>query len=129
MEIEAVLDANGAFYEAFVDRDVAAMDEIWARDLPVACIHPGWDVLLDRQSIMASWAKILADPSSPSIESENPTAHLFDDVAFVVCHEVIRDHVLVATNVFAKESGEWRMVHHQAGPMAVSHAEPAPRIH
>ena len=39
---EAVLFANEAFYRAFADRDVEAMDEVWAQGVPVACIHPGW---------------------------------------------------------------------------------------
>ena len=37
----AVLAANAAFYRAFAERDVDAMDALWARSIPVACIHPG----------------------------------------------------------------------------------------
>ena len=36
-----MLFANEAFYRAFADRDMAAMDGVWAVHAPVACIHPG----------------------------------------------------------------------------------------
>jgi hypothetical protein len=38
---EQVLFANEAFYRAFADRDIDAMDALWARGEPVLCIHPG----------------------------------------------------------------------------------------
>ena len=40
-----LLRANRAFYEAFNERDIAAMDELWAHHTPVACVHPGWPPL------------------------------------------------------------------------------------
>jgi hypothetical protein len=43
---------------------------------------------------------------------------------FVVCHEVLPEGVLVATNVFVREDGAWKVVHHQAGPVATAAAEP-----
>ena len=36
---DAVLAANLEFYRAFTTRDLAAMDALWARAAPVACIH------------------------------------------------------------------------------------------
>ncbi len=32
----ALLGANAAFYDAFATRDIEAMDELWARGVPVA---------------------------------------------------------------------------------------------
>ena len=34
---------------------------------------------------------------------------------------------LVATNVFVREDGAWRMVHHQSTPIAPGQARPLPR--
>jgi hypothetical protein len=31
---------NEAFYQAFRARDLAAMDDLWAREAPVVCIQP-----------------------------------------------------------------------------------------
>ena len=39
-ETSAVLAANQAFYAAFARRDTAAMDDLWARETRVACLHP-----------------------------------------------------------------------------------------
>jgi hypothetical protein len=48
----------------------------------------------------------------------SPTAHVLGDSAFVVCHEVIEGTRLVATNTFVREDRAWKMVHHQAAPIA-----------
>ena len=45
----ALLFANEAFYAAFAGHDYAAMEALWARHAPVACIHPGWGVLEGRE--------------------------------------------------------------------------------
>jgi hypothetical protein len=39
-------------------------------------------------------------------------------MAFVVCVETLSGGRLAATNVFVREGGEWRIVHHHAGPIA-----------
>ena len=52
-------------------------------------------------------------------------------MALVVCREVIGDTTLAATNVFVRERGDWRLVHHQAGPTSNRRRRPratAPRV-
>jgi hypothetical protein len=58
---DAVLAANLEFYRAFATRDLKAMDALWARRVPVACLHPGWTALKDRDAIIESWAGILSN--------------------------------------------------------------------
>ncbi|MGZ6143807.1 MAG: nuclear transport factor 2 family protein [Myxococcales bacterium] len=112
-----VLAANAAFYAAFARRDAAAMDELWARDAPVACLHPGWEPLLGRDAVVHSWRGILLGGGAPpSIRCEQPIAHLAGGTAFVICSEIVPGGALVATNVFVHERGAWRMVHHHASP-------------
>lgn len=113
-----VIAANDAFYRAFAARDLAAMEALWARRAPVACIHPGWDVLTDRDQVMASWAAILGNPAAPQIRYHDPEAFLLGDAAFVICGEMVFGTRLVATNTFVREDGAWRMVHHQASQVA-----------
>ena len=115
---EDVLAANAAFYRAFAARDTSAMDALWARDSAVACVHPGWRPLFGRDEVMASWLSILGNPSAPAIAFRDATAHLGGDLAFVLCTESLPGGELIATNVFARERGAWRMVHHHAGPIA-----------
>ena len=45
------------------------------------------------------------------------TARVFGAVAVVICRELVSGSPLVATNVFVREEGEWRMSHHHAGPV------------
>jgi len=111
-----VLFANEAFYVAFAGRNLQAMSEVWARSRPVTCIHPGASTLQGRDEVIRSWRAILSNPASPRIVCRNATAHLFGDVAYVLCWEQIQDAFLIATNIFAREDGHWRMVHHQASP-------------
>ena len=60
-------------------------------------------------------------------EASGGQVHAFEtfvtgETAFVVCYEVIGTTVLVATNLFRKEDGAWRLAHHQAGPCDLSPA-------
>ena len=114
-EHAAVLFANDAFYLAFSNRDLDAMDAVWARETPVTCIHPGWDPLSDRDEVMESWEAILGNPSTINITCKNPTVRVFGDFACVICHEVLDQGFLVATNIFVHENGQWKIIHHQAG--------------
>ena len=113
-----VLVANQAFYRAFAARDVAAMDSLWAREVLVACIHPGWNALRGRAMVIASWRSILGSDTSPDISCGDASVHFLGDSAFVICEEQVADDVLVATNVFVLESGVWKLAHHHAAPIA-----------
>lgn len=115
---DAVLALNRAFYRAFSERDYPAMDALWAAHLPVSCIHPGWTVLVGRDAVMTGWGDILNAPAGPAIRARNERVSLYGDTAVVLCDEVLGHAVLAASNLFAREGGEWRLVHHQAGPIA-----------
>lgn len=122
---EELLFANQAFYDAFASRDIEAMDELWARGLPVACVHPGWPALYGREEVISSWRSILLGDSAPEVRCEQPQAAVFGDSGFVVCIERIEGSPLVATNYFVLQDGIWQIVHHQGGPMNAE-VEPAP---
>ena len=114
-EHAAVLFANDAFYLAFANRDLDAMEDIWAKETSITCIHPGWDPLSDRDEVMDSWEAILNNPNATNISCKNPTVRVFGEIACVTCHEVLDQGFLVATNLFAQEDGQWKIIHHQAG--------------
>jgi ketosteroid isomerase-like protein len=113
----AVLAANRAFYEAFTERDPGAMSRVWAREHPVACTHPGRGALHGRDAVLASWRAILDSPEAPGITFAAVAAVVLREAAFVTCIEHIGEARLAATNVFALEGGEWKIVHHHAGPL------------
>jgi predicted nuclease with RNAse H fold len=116
-EKDKVLAANLEFYRAFMLRDLAAMEALWARTLPVSCVHPGWMALRDRDAVMRSWRDILANPEAPRVMCHDEDAVLYGDFAIVTCEEALESNTLVATNIFALEDNAWRLVHHQAGPL------------
>ncbi len=122
LEHASVLFANDAFYLAFANQDFEAMRSIWATKATVTCIHPGWDVLSDRDEVLDSWEDILASPNATNITCKSPMVRVLGEFAYVICHEVLDQGYLVATNVFVREDGQWKMIHHQAG------AAPPPEV-
>jgi ketosteroid isomerase-like protein len=115
-EHQAVLFSNEAFYAAFASRDMAAMADVWAESADVCVIHPGWEPIYGREAVMESWRAILEGAQSPEIRERMPKALVNDTVATVVCYEEISGNFLMATNIFVKQSGRWRMFHHHAAP-------------
>ena len=114
--------ANDAFYRAFRDRDIVAMERLWAATAPVACMHPGMGVVTGREPVLASWRGILRHPGAPSLSCSEVAVHLLGTSAFVTCLEGQEGKRarLIATNVFVREDGHWRLVHHHASPLAPS---------
>ena len=115
-EIDALIFANEAFYRTFADGDIQGLNDVWAKDTSVSCIHPGWNALNDRDDIMESFAQIIDGPAPPQIECHAPQAMIFGDTGIVICYESIGEEVLVATNLFVRSGSKWLMVHHHAGP-------------
>src|SRR5271155_1435127 len=112
---DAVLAANLEFYRAFATRDLRAMDALWARRAPVACLHPGRTALKDREAVMESWAGILSNPDAPRIKCFDEESFVYGDMALVLCEEELDGGTLAASNFFVREDGVWRIAHHQAG--------------
>jgi hypothetical protein len=102
---------------------MAAMDAIWAHRPNVFCNHPGWAPLASRKDVMASWRGILGEGRPIPISCRLPRASTFGEAGLVCCFEQLGNQYLVATNIFLRENGHWRMVHHHAGPLARVPAE------
>jgi ketosteroid isomerase-like protein len=121
-----VLAANQAFYDAFLRGDLLVIEALWASRAPVACIHPGWSALHGRAEVIESWRAILGGGSGPEVRCTHPRAAVIGDSAYVICGESIEGAELVATNLFVREDGAWKLVHHQASPVH-RRADPRPR--
>lgn len=121
---EQVLAANSDFYAAFANKDATTMAALWAQRAPVACIHPGWQPLLGRNAVLASWRAILGGPGAPPIRCGDAVAHVLGDSAYVVCVELIDPVELIATNIFVREDGRWRLTHHHASSVTRPANEP-----
>src|ERR1700730_6675332 len=97
-EREAVLSANRAFYRAFSERDVEAMDQIWAPTGAVVCLHPGQAPLLARAEIMASWRAILRHPEAPKVRCVGEWVTGRSGLAIVESSEQITPSTLMNTH-------------------------------
>jgi hypothetical protein len=47
-----------------------------------------------------------------------PKATIVGDIGLVACYERFANQHLVASNLFIRADGRWRMIHHHAGPLA-----------
>jgi hypothetical protein len=126
-----VLAANLEFYRAFTARDLVAMEALWARRAPVGCVHPGWPPLAGRDVVMESWHGILDNPAAPRIACYDERVLLYGETALVLCEEELDGGTLVASNLFVREDGAWKMTHHQAGQLVArprdQRRQPPPR--
>ncbi|MAS40990.1 MAG: DUF4440 domain-containing protein [Porticoccaceae bacterium] len=112
--------ANDAFYRAFRDRDQAAMARLWSLRQPLLCAHPGARPLYERAAVLESWANILGSPNCPRLEYRIERVLHCGELVLITCYEWSRaqpDGMLLATNGFMLEAGEYRMTIHQAGPV------------
>lgn len=128
-ENEVILGVNDAFYEAFSSCNLKAMENIWAVDYTVCCIHPGWTPIFGRDAVIESWAKIFSGAKTFDISCNGAQEINYGKVAVVACQEVLLQGQLIASNIFVIENNVWRLAHHHAGP--VEHFEPStepPRV-
>lgn len=117
-----MLAANQAFYDAFEQRDLDAMSDIWEHSERVACVHPGWAILRGWASVSASWFALFDGPQRLQFIVTDEQVDVVGDVAWVTCNENLLDtgatQAVAATNVFERADGSWRLLHHHGSPVA-----------
>ena len=120
-EVEAVLDANQAFYDAHERRDLAAMSDVWEHSDRTVCVHPGWPILRGWAPIEESWRRILSGPGRNQFILTNEAVAIDGDLAWVTLEENLVDTgatgTVAATNVFARVAGIWKLVVHHGSPV------------
>ena len=122
-EETAVAAANLAFYRALEARSLSAIDLVWSHAATVSCTHPGWHRLDGWREIRRSWENIFESSRAWTVMCEDVRIGISGEIAWVSCVEVIRPFGstrtdaaarMQATNLFAREDGEWKMIHHHA---------------
>lgn len=114
-------ETEAAFYAAFENCDLQAMDVVWA-DAEVICIHPGSTALVGRKVVMRSWSNILTNAEPPNLKVEVLSRTVNDELAVHVVEEHITPatgfpeptSVVLATNVYCLEADGWRLLEHHA---------------
>jgi ketosteroid isomerase-like protein len=123
---EAVLAANRQYYEAFEEKDLDAMSELWERSDRAVCTHPGWATLEGWGSVAASFFALFQNGQQIQFVLTRERAHVSGDSAWVTVDENLlgdQGGVTVATiNIFHfdHESGRWRMVCHHGSVVQAS---------
>jgi ketosteroid isomerase-like protein len=119
---------NAALYAAFENADLDALEELWDDADDIACIHPGSPVLGGRRDVLRSWTALLANSGYLQFVLSDVQVRISGDVAVVTCEENIladisaQDGLIggtaVATNVFRRRDGRWRLWVHHSSPVA-----------
>ncbi|WP_433329792.1 nuclear transport factor 2 family protein [Spirillospora sp. CA-294931] len=125
-------EANAEFYAAIEAGDLDRMSAVWADGTyadGVCCVHPGWSMLRGREEVLRSWALIMANTSYIQFVLTEVEADVYGDQAVVTCKENIltadedteagflAGGSIVASNVFVRSSGEWRLLLHHGSPI------------
>ena len=121
--------ANAEFYAAFEALDLDRMAAVWAEDDGIGCVHAGWPMLRGRTAVLRSWALIMANTPYIQFVLTDVAVQEFGDQAVVTCGENIltaddESEVgflaagsVVATNLFVRRDGEWRLWLHHGSPV------------
>lgn len=125
MTQHALRTANAAFYAAFEALDLQAMQSLWATTVQISCVHPGWDLVLGHDAVMASWKGIFEGTGEIHFRTEDLQITAGPTMGWVVSREVLStsaqntpiENTLTALNTFVLESGVWRIAHHHAAPL------------
>lgn len=118
--IEEVTEANRRFYAAFESLDIARMDEVWAQQDHVTCIHPGWTIRSGWPAVRDSWVLIFNNTFSMKFELTDVMVQVAGDIAWVICVENLttqqsdepQQAKVLATNLYELIGDEWLLIHH-----------------
>lgn len=120
-------DAEAAFYDAFVKRDLEAMMEVWSDDDDIYCVHPGSARVSGVERVRESWRQIFAGGQDLRFNLREP--QLIHTMMLAV-HSVYEQisvpgqsrarQTTMATNVYQRTERGWRMVAHHAGAAPAS---------
>lgn len=141
-DLDAVRAANTSLYDAFETGDIDLMGALWLDDgaaEEVTCVHPGWAPVRGRGAVLRSWSMIMANTAYIQFVLTDVRVHVTGDVAVVTCGENILTGMseppddgsppgfaggrAVATNVFRRTAGGWRLWVHHASPVLATQAE------
>ncbi|WP_019631968.1 nuclear transport factor 2 family protein [Actinomadura atramentaria] len=127
-------EANAEYYAAFEAGDLDRMGDVWADGAfaaGVSCVHPGWPLLRGRDEVLRSWALIMANTTYIQFVLTDVACDVYGDHAVVTCKEntltadeddaggagFLAGGSIVATNLFVRSGGRWRLLVHHGSPI------------
>ena len=114
--IDALLDANQTFYDAFEARDLDAMSDLWEHSDRTVCTHPGWSTLRGWAAIVASFTALFRNNQSLQFLLTEARASVQGEMGWVTVDEnLLGDQggtTVAAINLFVRDEAGWRLVVH-----------------
>src|SRR3712207_5302409 len=102
------------------------MSDVWEHSDRGSCTHPGWSTLRGWGAVSGSFLVLFRSAAALQFILTDVVAEVAGDVAWVTLDEnLLGDQgggTVAALNLFtrADEDGGWRMVVHQASPVALA---------
>ena len=117
--------ANAEFYKAIEAGSIERMDEVWANEEWVRCVHPGWEMISSWKRVRESWLRIFEAGQKMRISPSEIVITLFSEIGLINCTENItvfgedqfESLQATATNLFIRRGESWLLVHHHASPV------------
>ena len=120
----AVSTANRRYYQAFEDRDLDAMSDLWERTDRVLCTHPGWATLEGWGAVAASYFALFQNGAQLQFVITRERLTVVGDAAWVSLDEnLLGDQggvTVAALNLFVRDDERWLMVGHHGSVVQAS---------
>jgi ketosteroid isomerase-like protein len=112
--------ASDRFYRVLGDMDVSGMLEVWSQNGDVTTMHPMGGEEVGWTEVRRSFEQAADAMDDVSVAFERRTLHAAGDLAYETGIERGRGTVAGerfefeqrVTNVYRREGGEWKLVHH-----------------
>jgi len=126
--------AEFAFYAALETGDLDAMMAVWEGGEHIVCIHPMGPRLQGVAQLRESWRQIFSSGVKLRFHISGAHSVIQDDLAIRVVYEHITvlgveeqpAQPVIATNVYRRTVGGWRLILHHASPGPASGGQPNP---
>ena len=129
------LQAEESFYQAFQNRDIELMKDVWDKSDEVICIHPSASRIYSYELIIASWEQIFSGQEGITIQINEPVYILKQDTAIHYVKEELylgENNVasVLATNIYQQTVNGWKMIaHHASSSYSESKVKISPNLH
>ncbi len=129
------LQVEEAFYQAFQNRNIELMKDVWDKTDEVICIHPSANRIYSYELIVASWEQIFSSQEGVSIVISEPVYKINPDTAIHYVKEelYVGDNsvaCMLATNIYQQTDNGWKMIaHHASSTYSESEVKINPSLH
>lgn len=122
---KAIAQVNVDFFRAFEEGNPEKIAMLWASTVPISCVHPGWQPVVGREAVLASFVSILAKTAGVRFSLRNMQIFLWCECAWVLLLEewspLLRDGesppiILQTTHILVEEERRWKLTHRHASP-------------